>query len=287
MGEKLKIIVWDVQHGNAIYINTPGNKDFVIDLGTGSCGDNDWEFSPLLHLKKNWNVPYLDGVIITHPHSDHIDDIFNFDKLDPRVLRRPKHLTQQEVKAGNSSGGDEIIEKYLEISNRYNSSVGSGENPFNPDNNGGVVFKSLWPISCATSNLNNHSVVSVISYADSKILIPGDNEPPLWNELLGQSSFVSAIRGTDILVAPHHGRKSGFSSELFKYISPRLTIISDGPSDTTASDKYSNNSTGWTVHKRSGGKEKRNCVTTRKDGVIEVDFGKNLDGERYIQVKID
>jgi len=189
MSEKLKIIVWDVQHGNAIYVNTPGNKDFVIDLGTGSCGNNDWEFSPLLHLKKHWNVPYLDGVIITHPHSDHIDDILNFDKLNPRVIRRPKHLTEE--------------------------------------------------------------------------------------------------KGTDIFVAPHHGRQSGFSKELFEHISSRLTIISDGPSDTTASDKYSDKSRGWTVHKRNGGKEKRNCVTTRKDGVIEVDFGNNTDGKPYIQVTVD
>jgi len=287
MGEKLKIIVWDVQHGNAIYINTPGNKDFAIDIGTGSCDDNDWEFSPLLHLKKKWNVPYLDGVVITHPHSDHIDDIFNFDNLDPRVIRRPKHLTEKDIKAGNPSDGKKIIEKYLEINKRFSSTVGSGENPFSPANNGGVSFKSFWPKSCATSNLNNHSVVSVISYANSKILIPGDNEPPSWNELLENSSFVSAIKGIDILVAPHHGRQSGFSSELFEHISPRLTIISDGSSDTTASDKYSTKSTGWTVHKRAGGKEKRNCVTTRKDGVIEVDFGENSDGKPYIQVTIN
>ncbi|HEA66941.1 MAG TPA: MBL fold metallo-hydrolase [Desulfobacterales bacterium] len=287
MSEKLKIIVWDVQHGNAIYVNTPGNKDFVIDLGTGSCGNNDWEFSPLLHLKKHWNVPYLDGVIITHPHSDHIDDILNFDKLNPRVIRRPKHLTEEDIKAGNRSDDEKIIDKYLEINDRYCSSVSAGENHFSANNNGGAEFKSFWPKSCATSNLNNHSIITIISCADSKILIPGDNEPPSWNELFERSSFVSAIKGTDILVAPHHGRQSGFSKELFEHISSRLTIISDGPSDTTASDKYSDKSRGWTVHKRNGGKEKRNCVTTRKDGVIEVDFGNNTDGKPYIQVTVD
>ena len=67
MSEELKIVVWDVQHGHAIYFQTPGGQDFVIDLGTGAYGDSNYEFSPLLHLKHNYDVLQLDGVIITHP----------------------------------------------------------------------------------------------------------------------------------------------------------------------------------------------------------------------------
>ncbi len=39
--------------------------------------------------------------------------------------------------------------------------------------------------------------------------LPGDNEPPSWEELLAKPDFVEAIRGTDILLAPHHGRPEG------------------------------------------------------------------------------
>ena len=81
MSEPLKIVVWDVQHGNAIYFRTPGGNDFVIDLGTGSYGSSNRQFSPLLHLKNKWSVKELQGVIITHPHRDHLDDIFNFDDI--------------------------------------------------------------------------------------------------------------------------------------------------------------------------------------------------------------
>jgi len=287
MSGKLKIVVWDVQHGHAIYFQTPGGQDFVIDLGTGSYGDSDYEFSPLLHLKGKYDVVQLDGVIITHPHRDHLDDIFNFDELSSRVLYRPKHLSEDDIREGNRREDAEIIDKYLEINRRYSSPVDSDTDPFLANNNGGAQIDTFIPRSCATSNLNNHSIVTVISCAGSKIIIPGDNEPPSWNELLEHQSFVSAIEGTDILLAPHHGRESGFSSELFKHISPYLTIISDGPSDTSASDKYSNNSSGWAVHKRSGGTEKRKCVTTRKDGVIEVDFGKGADGKPYMKVTVD
>jgi beta-lactamase superfamily II metal-dependent hydrolase len=287
MSEPLKVIMWDVQHGNAIYMRTPGGKDFAVDLGTGSYGGSDYEFSPLLHLKNKWNVGYLDGLVITHPHVDHLDDIFNFDKLNPQILYRPNHLTEKDIRAGNQEKDKKIIDEYIAINKRFTNPLNPGTNAFLPANNGGAQIDVFVPNSCSPSNLNNHSAVTVVSCAGSKIIIPGDNEPPSWNELLERQDFVSAIKEADILVAPHHGRKSGFSRELFKHISPLLTLISDGPCDTTASDQYSNQSQGWTVHKRSGGKEERKCVTTRRDGVIEVKFGKNADGKSFIEVTID
>ena len=283
----LKIIVWDVQHGHATYIRTPNGKHIVIDLGIGSYERSSADFSPLLHLKKEWGVNQLDSVIITHPHRDHIDDIFNFDKLTPLTLSRPKHLSEQEIRAGNEKP-DKVIDKYLEISNRYSAPIDPGNNPSLEENNGGVQIQKFTPTSCGTSNLNNHSIVTVISYARSKMIIPGDNEPPSWDELLKRADFLTAIKGTDILLAPHHGRDSGFSSALFEHINPRLTIISDGPfCDTSATSRYAQQTQGWTVQKRSGGTETRKCVTTRNDGVIEVQFGQNSNGKSYIQVTIE
>ena len=78
----LKVVVWDVQHGNATYIRTPNDKHIVIDLGIGSyksAKSSSSVFSPLLHLQDKYGVKQLDNIIIMHPHTDHIDDIFNFD----------------------------------------------------------------------------------------------------------------------------------------------------------------------------------------------------------------
>ncbi len=284
----LEIAFWDVQHGCATYIKTPNGTHIVQDLGTGSYGTNNKEFSPLLHLKNKRGVKRLDWVLITHPHKDHIDDIMNFDRLDPRVLLRPKHLTKDDVMKNVREEDKPLFEKYFEISQRYSSSVSPETNPKSPGNNGGVEIECFTPTSCSTSNVNNHSIVTVLSYANSKVVLAGDNEPPSWEELLGRGDFKKAIKNADILLAPHHGRESGFYSELFEHFKPRLTIISDGRfCDTSATDRYSEISTGWTVHKRSGGKEKRYCVTTRNDGVIVVKFGYNSDKKPFIEVTID
>lgn len=287
----LEIVFWDVQHGSAVYIKTPNSTHIVKDLGTGSYGENNKEFSPLLYLKNYWKVEQLDAVIISHPHKDHFDDIFNFDELSPRVLLRPNHLTEQEIMEGVREEDEYLFEKYLEINKRYTRTIitGSGEDPFSPENNGGVEIQTFVPRSCSRSNINNHSIVTVFSYANSKVVLTGDNESCSWKELLEDKDFIKAIEDTDILLAPHHGRESGFYSGLFEYFKPCLTVISDGRfCDSSATDRYSKISTGWTVHHRNNNKnEERYCVTTRDDGVIIVRLGFTPDGKPFIDVKID
>ncbi len=276
---KLKLVFWDVQHGNSLYADSPNGTKFAFDLGTGSVGDQRENFSPFQHLKNNWGVQQIHGVVITHPHRDHIDDIFSFDEMQPQVLRRPRHLTEADIRSGNRPADSGYIDKYLELDSRFVHSTkdtgGVDTSPFLSANNGGVSIQCFYPKNCATSNLNNHSVVTVLAFASSKVLIPGDNESPSWKELLLDPSFKTAIAGTDILLAPHHGREAGFSTELFEHISPRLTIISDGPAlETSVTEKYKSKSSGWTVHYRSGkAKETRYCLTTRKDKVIVVELG--------------
>src|SRR5947207_1780550 len=96
----LRFIFWDVEHGSATYMATPNGKHFAFDLGQGSYERNDAVFSPLKNLYEQ-GIRQLDGVVITHPHRDHLDDIFNFDLLSPRVLWRPKHLSEAAILQGN------------------------------------------------------------------------------------------------------------------------------------------------------------------------------------------
>lgn len=287
----LKLVVWDVQHGSAAYLKTPNGKHITVDLGTGSFKSKERDFSPLRHLKTRWSVAQLDYVIITHPHLDHIDDILNFDLLSPRVLSRPRHLTADDVWANNRNADRDIrqkVEKYLELNQRYSEPIPQGYDISDPANYGGVDIRVFTPTMSPTSNINNHSLVVVISFENCKVLLPGDNEPPSWTELLDRSNFREAIAGTDVLIAPHHGRDSGFHRDLFNHISPLLTVISDGRFlDTSATDRYRAVTREWTVHRRNGSDEKRRCVSTRNDGVVEIDMGRNDDGRSFISVNID
>ena len=265
----LRLIMWNVQHGSAAYIQTPNGKHIVIDLGAGDA------FSPLTHLWAN-GIRKLDHVTITHPHMDHIDDILNFDVLTRGTFLSPKHLTEEDIRGNNPPLNQEAeakIQKYLEIRQRYTSPVGPHEDVDLPENNGGASIKTFVPSQSSTSNLNNHSVVTVIEYCGVKILVSGDNESPSWTELLGRSDFVSAVGGTHVLVAAHHGRESGFHRPLFEVFRPLITLVSDGRVvDTSVTGRYTEVSWGWNVNKRSGGQETRYCLTTRNDGMLDVEI---------------
>lgn len=262
----LQLVVWNVQHGSATHIRTPNDKDIAIDLGAG------YGFSPLEHLWRSGRR--LDHATITHPHMDHIDDILNFDLVSTGTLLTPKHLTEDDIRGGNPKPNQDAeakIQKYLEIRRRYSNPVGPQDDVDLPQNNGGVSIQTFIPHQSSTGNLNNHSVVTTLQYNGVKILIPGDNEPPSWDELLGQQQFVNAILGTHVLIASHHGRESGFHGPLFDYFNPLITLISDGRAvGTSVTGKYDDVTKGWTVHRRNGTTQKRKCVTTRNDGHIEV-----------------
>ena len=268
----LKFITWDVEHGSAAYIGTPNGKHIAIDLGGRRATDAG--FSPLAHLRKNWGVQQLDLVVITHPHLDHIEDIPNFRSFKPKVLMRPSHLTESDIWGNNRNSSPEtrwIIQEYIDINRDYNQPTSPQTQPSSPANFGGVSLKFFVPKRAPRDNVNNHSVVTVMSYAGVKFLMPGDNEPPSWCELLTDGKFVEAIRGTHVLVAPHHGRESGFHAPLFRVIRPLVTIISDGKFvDTSATNLYSERTEGWEVNRRNGRSSFWKCVTTRKDGPIDI-----------------
>ncbi len=284
----LSLTIWDVQHGSATYVRTPGGKHMVVDLGVGSTKNGTTSFSPLLHLRYNYGVQRLDEVLITHPHRDHLDDIFNFDLMNPGILRRPRHLTEQEIRAGNKPGDSAVLDKYFEIDRRYNSPIGPEDDPESPANNGGAAIMCFTPIKSSRSNLNNHSIVTFFTYANSTICLPGDNEGPSWRELLESPIFCALLSQTDILVAAHHGREAGYCDDIFQYCSPYLVLVSDGPlSDTSAIEKYRRKAKGWNVRSRSTNQyTERWVLTTRSDGVIVVECFSS-GGQNYLEVSID
>jgi competence protein ComEC len=283
----VELVFWDVQHGHSTYIKTPNGKHLFIDLGMGSKSDE--KFSPILHLKNKYKVDSLDLVTITHPHKDHMDDLLNIDEVNLKVFTRPFHLNESDILTDRILDIDRpLFEKYIRLTNKYLSPLRSGHsnNYREADNLGGLHISEFIPQKCATSNLNNHSVVTILSYADTKIVIPGDNEEPSLKELLEQPAFVNAVKDSDILLAPHHGRKAGYCEEFVRIVNPRVTVISDSSlKETSARHKYTMKGRGWNINYKSGNTGRRKTVSTYFDGVIIVKLGLDTDGTPYLNIR--
>src|SRR5579859_671297 len=271
----LEITVWDVSHGSAVWVKLPNGNNMVVDLGADGSGDQ--VFSPLRLMKSAYGVQHVDYVAITHGHADHLDDIFRLHQLYyPSVLWTPRHLSDDVIRACNQTGDMTLVDRYLLVRQQYSSPV-----PLNLDatiaaNTGDAHCQFFIPSQCSKQNLNNHSLVVVISYQGMTVVIPGDNEAPSWNKLMENPHFRLAVRNTTVLMAPHHGREAGFCSELLDLMNPNLVVISDGDEcDTSATNRYSAKAQGCRVANRIGKVEIRKCLTTRKDGHITIKFGLN------------
>lgn len=290
MDNLAKAIVWDVQHGLAVYLQSPNGRHIVIDLGTGNYSGRDKTFSPLLHLRRYYGVNQIDALIITHPHLDHIDDIMQVANFSPKVLYRPRQISEEIILRGARNEDLPKYRKYISMNNSYNTPIeaGSYDDLQNPKNWSGMMVSFLSPSWYRGDNLNNYSLITIVQLGNVKLVLCGDNESDCLDKFLEDKEYREILADADILLAPHHGRESSYNSNFVKLVNPALTIISDSERcDTSANSKYSNASRGWLVHHRTGSaSEQRKCLTTNSDGQVQMDFGMQSNGKGLLQVSV-
>lgn len=287
MAGQVEMIFFDVKRGNSTYIKTPNGKHIVVDLGTGSLRNNDETFSPLLHLQSKCNVQQLDYVVITHPHKDHIADINNFVELVPKVICHTYNLTREEIINDTISNLDmPFYERYLAIGAYYE--LNFDESPINPANFGDLKINTIHFKDCPRSDINNHSLITVFEYANIKVIITGDNGTTGLKGLIRNPRFVEAVKNSDILLAPYHGREAGFCKEFVEIVNPRVTVISDSRfrKKTSKEDWYAEKSRGWKVHKKDGTTEEyKKTLSTYNDGIIVVSFGCDEANKPFLHIR--
>src|SRR5208283_3696515 len=70
----LKVVFFNVGHGDAILIITPNKKTLLIDGGIGANEYIDFDAGQKViapYLKYN-HIYSLNGIVLTHPHDDHL-----------------------------------------------------------------------------------------------------------------------------------------------------------------------------------------------------------------------
>ena len=272
----VKIAIWNVEHGNAVSILTPNKKRIIKDLGANF----NTQFSPISYLQSKYKVKKIDTLIVTHPHRDHIDDITSFMDFgfheELRHFVRPMKIDRAHLTGLLTSYNKVVREKdqnkydhYFDLHEKWPNTYITQSSPLHPQSNGGVTFEFFKPYKSGASNINNHSIVTVMTYMGKKILFTGDNEEASWKELLSNPKFRNSIQGVDVFLASHHGRPNGFCEELFNYFRPKLVIISDGPGEHRSAIKqyypYVDQPYAINIGDK---KKKRKCLITRQDNAI-------------------
>lgn len=221
---KLHLIFCDVGQGDATLI-TKGFDQILIDGGP-----ND----KVLQCLSN-NMPFFDRTIeivaLTHPEADHLTGLISV--LDK--YRVNYFLTGPE---GNSSAGYLELEKKIlgtETCKATPCKAGRGYlvNPYAGEKIklGEIELDSWWPerewavLGASTeTKLNKFSLVFLLKYKDFKVLLMGDADSQIQDDIVK----VNSLMPIDILKFPHHGSKTGMRESFLQQIKPKEAVISVG-----------------------------------------------------------
>ncbi|MCO6414058.1 MAG: hypothetical protein J5I92_15070 [Thiogranum sp.] len=274
LGEML-LRIWDVEHGACAMLhhlqNGVAGRLAMIDSG---CTHSWW---PSTYIARTLGRTRLDYLFITNADQDHMSDLQGLWDAGievPVLYRNPSYTGEQMRQIKRQSGPlSADAERYVDCCCTYSGPVGEPFDQFM----GGITTSLFWNPYPTFANTNDLSLVVFVKYAACKFLFPGDLEKSGWRALLQRQDFREELKYTDILVASHHGRESGFCPEVFDYCQPSAVIISDKPIEHETQKMvpdYRAVVTENGVPVRTTGK-RRHVLTTRRDGWIRITVGSN------------
>lgn len=277
----LRIRVWDVEHGCCVMLQhitraglagEQGGRLAMIDSGSSAT------FRPSTYIRNTLGRNRLDYLFITNADQDHMSDLKGLQDAGIEVatlIRNPTYTGDQMRRIKLVSGPlTNDAQWYVNACSDY--SGGMPAVPFDQGMNGiaEVAFWNQYGTGPDQfSDTNNLSLVVFIKFAGFTMLFPGDLEKPGWRALLRRPEFIDRLRWTDVLMASHHGRESGFCPEVFDHVKPQAIVISDKPIEHETqgmTPDYRRVTTDAGIPVQTTGK-RRHVLTTRRDGWIQFD----------------
>ena len=199
----------DVGQADASLVLCDG-KTMLID------GGNVADSSLIVAYLKKLNIDYLDYIVCTHAHEDHVGGLSGaLSVARAGVVYAPQTET-------NSKAYNNFLRKVSEQNLRItHPTIGSCITLGNSN------IQFIGPISEATSDLNNSSIVLKITYGDTSFLFTGDAEREEEQTLLGKEMLES-----DVLKVGHHGSDTSTSYPFLREVMPEYAVISVGKSNS-------------------------------------------------------
>jgi competence protein ComEC len=220
-----RITMIDVGQGDATLIETAEGKVILIDGGgTLPVREEAWQKkNRSFDVGRDVVVPYLryrginhiDTIVMTHGDGDHIRGL-------EAVVRR---FSIGQVLHNAAGPADSFERKLLMLMQQKDipiKQVAAG-NSWQIER--GIQARVLHPASVVSSaNINNGSIVMLLSIYRTHILLTGDMEEQAEQEVLAKF----ALPAIDILKVAHHGGKTSTTEAWLSKIKPDQALLSAG-----------------------------------------------------------
>lgn len=245
----------NVNEGDCTWIKHLSGHNTVIDVSNGKLVNNFFESSSGNFNQKNHPVnpiEYLNDFevdtifrfILTHPDMDHMDGIKDlFDSFEVLNFWDTKNNKVMDANGDWGKYKKEDWEFYQKIRKSetdpkvlclYAGSRGQYYNKGEDGKSGADGLYILAPTvelveeANRTEKYNDCSYVILYRTADKKIIFAGDSEEKTWDYIL--DNYADDVTDVDILIAPHHGRKTGGNDEYLDILNPKLTLFGNAKS---------------------------------------------------------
>ena len=211
-GEDLMVTMLNVGQADAILVQT-NNKTVLIDAG-----EQKTDVAEQLKAK---GINYIDLVVATHPHADHIGGMNAV-------------VSDFSIKTYMDNGFPHTASGYNQLMETANSKVASGQMKYLVARQGQTLnlskearFEVLWPnnegLSGTRSDINANSVVMKLTHGDVCFMFMGDAEAETEKIVADQIKAPCQV-----LKVSHHGSKHSSIPELINKLKPEVALISCG-----------------------------------------------------------
>lgn len=235
----------------------------------GNFNQKKYPVNPIAYMKDH-GIDSIWRFIATHPDMDHLDGIQAlFEALPPANFWDTDNNCEKEFGDGSNGGFSEDDWKFYkklrddkptQIPKRLTLFAGNNGQFWNRDENNnagadGITILAPTPELVTNGNAcddyNDSSYVLLYqTTSGNRILFAGDSHDATWDHIL--NNHEADVKDVDVLIAPHHGRKSDRDWEFLDVVNPMLTFFGNAPSEHLAYDAWNNRDLGFITNNQAG-----------------------------------
>lgn len=217
---KFHLWLLNVGQGDAVLIQEENGRQILVDGGPGD------QIIPALSAHMPFWDRTIERVILSHPHSDHLDGLIEVAKryrigevwLSGADEKTPDYVAWKQL----------LIDRHIPVRN-----VGAGDIVQRDK----LRFEFLQPLQPVAGlvpvSQHDGTVVTRLVLPEGAILLTGDIDEGHEQELINawcptEQQLPCPALQSDILKVPHHGSRSGLSPEFLAAVAPKYGLISVG-----------------------------------------------------------